>query len=344
VSSSKFFNSSFIIRFSNGGGAVRFLVFGAGAIGSVFGGFLRRAGHDVTLVGRHDHMAVIAERGLRISGIWGDHQITGLPTHESIAEVAGERFDAVFLSVKSYDTETAMTQLVEVPLAGEPPVVSLQNGLGNVETIARFVGAKRTIGGRVIFGVVVDEPGHCRVTVYAEEVMLGTIEPDASLSGIIESLAKIISAAGIPTLPTDRIHAYLWAKILYNCSLNPTATLLETHYGELIEHEETREILRRVVREVYAVAAARQVEMLVPTAEAYDKVLVGRLVPATYDHHPSMLQDIRAGRRTEIDALNGMIVRYGRECGIATPANDLLTFLIRTLERSRRNREDRGSD
>lgn len=315
---------------------MRFLVLGAGAIGSVFGGFLRRVGHDVTLVGRREHMAAIAERGLRISGIWGEHQIAGLRTFESVAEAAGEPFDAILLSVKSYDTETAMRQLVETRLTGEPPVISLQNGLSNVETIARFVGADRTIGGRVIFGVEAVEPGHCRVTVYAEDVMLGAIEPGSPPPEAIETLARTFRDAHIPTLATDRIQAYLWSKILYNCSLNPAATLLGTHYGELLEHGETREILRRVVNEIYAVAAARGADMLTPTADAYLEILFGRLVPSTYDHHPSMLQDIRAGRRTEIDAMNGAIVRYGREGGIATPANDLLTLLIKALEQSSR--------
>lgn len=316
---------------------MRFLVMGAGAIGSIFGGFLRRAGHDVALVGRHTHMAAIAKAGLRISGIWGDHQIGGLRTFETVAQVAGERFDAIFLSVKSYDTETAMAQLAAAQPSGDPPVVSLQNGLGNVETIARFVGADRTIGGRVIFGVELVEPGHYRVTVYAEEVMLGAFERDAVSGKVIAVLAATLKEAGIPTLATDRIHAYLWAKILYNCSLNPVATLLGTHYGELAEHEETRVILQRVVREIYAVAGKRRVDMLVPTADAYLDLLLGRLIPATYDHHPSMLQDIRAGRRTEIDAMNGAIVRYGQECGgIETPTNELLTLLIKALERPSR--------
>ncbi|MBM3333161.1 ketopantoate reductase family protein [Candidatus Sumerlaeota bacterium] len=311
---------------------MRFLVLGAGAIGSVIGGFLGRAGHDVTLVGRREHMAAIASRGLRITGIWGEYEIGGLRTSESVSQVAGEQFDAVLLSVKSYDTEKAMEQLVAARLGGQPPVVSLQNGLGNVETIARFVSAGRTIGGRVIFGVEA-EPGHCRVTVYAEEVMLGTIERNERLQATARMLARTLSDAGIPALPTDRIHAYLWGKILYNCSLNPTATLLGSHYGELIEHEETRQILRDVVREVHAVAAARSVDMLVPTAEAYVPILFGRLVPATYNHYPSMLHDIRSGRQTEIEAMNGAIVRYGRESGVATPINELLTLLIRTLER-----------
>jgi len=312
--------------------AMRFLILGAGAIGGVFGGFLRRAGHDVALVGRREHMAAIAEKGLHISGIWGEHHVSGFQTFESVAELAGESFDAVFLSVKSYDTETAMRQLVEAHLAGGPPVVSLQNGLGNVETIARYVGTGRTIGGRVIFGVEVVEPGHCRVTVYAEEVMLGPIERGSPSGEAVETLAQTLREANIPALATDRVHAYLWSKILYNCSLNPTATLLGAHYGELIEHEETREILRRVVNEVYAVAASRHVDMLSPTAEAYFEILVDRLVPATYDHHPSMLQDIRAGRRTEVDAMNGAVVRYGRESGIATPTNEILTLLIKALE------------
>ncbi|KPL08669.1 hypothetical protein AMJ85_08245, partial [candidate division BRC1 bacterium SM23_51] len=262
--------------------------------------------------------------------------IGGVRTFETVTPTAGEQFDAVFLSVKSYDTEPAMAQLIEARLEGEPPVVSLQNGLGNIETIARFVGAGRTIGGRVIFGVELVEPGHCRVTVYAEEVMLGAFERDAVPRETIETLAATLKEAGIPTLATDRIHAYIWGKILYNCCLNPTATLLGTHYGELAEHEQTRAIVQQVVREIYAVAAARGIDLLQPTGDAYLDLLFGRLIPATYDHHPSMLQDIRAGRRTEIDAMNGAVARYGRESAVPTPTNELLTLLIKALERPSR--------
>jgi len=318
---------------------MRFLILGAGAIGSVFGGFLRKAGHYVTLVGRAAHMAAIAAGGLRITGIWGAHHIEGLRAVESAAALAGEAFDAVLLSVKSYDTEAAMGELVAARLDGAPPVVSLQNGLGNVETIARHVGIERTVGGRVIFGVETPEPGHCVVTVYAEEVMLGAVEPNEAARTWAARLAAVFAEAAIPSLATDRIHAYLWGKILYNCSLNPTATLLRTHYGALVEHEATRAILRRVVEEIYAVARARGVDLLAPTPEAYYEILVGKLVPATYDHHPSMLQDIRAGRRTEIDAMNGAVVGYGDESGVPVPTNRTLAELIRALEG---RREERG--
>jgi 2-dehydropantoate 2-reductase len=163
--------------------------------------------------------------------------------------------------------------------------------------------------------------------------MLGAIERGVLPDETIAHLATALTEAGIPTLPTDRIHAYIWGKILYNCALNPAATLLRAHYGELAEHEETREILNRVVEEIYAVAEARGVDLLVPTPGEYLGVLFDRLIPATYDHHPSMLQDMRAGRRTEIDAMNGAVVRYGREAGIATPANEFLTLLIHALEK-----------
>lgn len=306
---------------------------GAGAIGGVFGGLLRKAGHDVALVGQRGYMEAIARRGLRISGIWGGHVAEGLRLHEKVGEVAGQPFEVVLLSVKSYDTERAMQELAAAELGGDPIVVSLQNGLGNVETIAYYAGADHTVGGRVIFGAEVVEPGHCRVTVYAEEVMLGEFVRDAVfLKESIEALADAITKAGIPTLYTDRIEAYLWGKILYNCSLNPTATLRGWNYGKLGEHEETREILRNVVEEIYAVAAKCRVDLLVPTPGEYLDLLLGRLIRSTYHHRPSMLQDIEAGRRTEIDAMNGMIVRYGRECGVPTPTNEFLTNEIKALE------------
>ncbi len=146
---------------------------GAGAVGTAVGGFLARDGHRVTLVGRDPHMAAIRKRGLRIEGIWGRHSIGGLRAFTGIGEVPRERFDLVLVTTKSYDTGDAAKQVLPL-LSEDSLVISLQNGLGNVETISAVVGPHRAVGGRLIFGIEIPEPGVARITVYADKVMLGS--------------------------------------------------------------------------------------------------------------------------------------------------------------------------
>jgi 2-dehydropantoate 2-reductase len=314
---------------------MRFLVMGAGAIGSVFGGFLAKAGEDVTLVGREPHIAAIRQRGLKINGIWGEHGVQIERAVTSTARMTGETFDVVLICVKSYDTAQAVGQIA--PLIHDTSlVVSLQNGLGNIEAIAERVGWERTLGGRVIFGVEVVQPAWVRVTVYAEEVMLGAKDERVARNRI-EPIVACFNGAGIPTLFTTEIEKFIWSKVLYNAALNPLSTILRSPYGYLLENEGTREIMRMIVEEIFAVAKARSVALFWNEPHEYIDLLFGRLIPATAQHHPSMLQDILKNKPTEIDAINAAICHMGDECDVPTPINDFLCILIKALETAPRS-------
>jgi len=311
---------------------MKYLIFGAGAIGSVFGGYLSKAGHDVWLVGRSGHMRAIKTGGLHIRGIWGEHTIPLPFAVSGVKDIPkNEEFDAILISVKSYDTKEAVREIL--PFSGEETlVVSLQNGIGNVEAMCEAVGKERCVGGRVIFGVEHHQPGEVEVTVYAEEVMLGC--PGASsLLPKVKKLAQEINDAGIPTKYTEEINKYIWAKLLYNAALNPLSTLLESPYGYLSENEETRFLMKRIVEECFAVAKAENTPLFWEKSEDYFAVLMGRLIPSTAEHHPSMLQDIRKGKKTEIDAINGAIVERAKSLGVSTPVNEVVTLLIHALEK-----------
>lgn len=313
--------------------ALNVLVMGAGAVGTAVGGFLAQDGHRVTLVGRDPHMAAIRQGGLRIEGIWGRHSIAGLRALTGIGDVPRERFDLVLITTKSYDTGDAATQVLPL-LSLDSLVISLQNGLGNVETISAVVGPDRAVGGRLIFGIEIPEPGAARITVYADKVMLGSPTHRVELSRL-EGVAAAFTRAGIPTEATLAIDQFIWGKVLYNCSLNPLSALLEVNYGELLEHEETRRIMTDAIEEIFAVAGARSVPLAWRTPVEYRDLLFGRLIPDTYAHHASMLQDVTRGKRTEIDALNGAIVRLGLEAGVPAPVNRVLTDMVKVKERTR---------
>jgi len=305
---------------------MRILVVGAGSMGSAAGGFMAKAGHDVTLVGRKNHMRAVREHGLRITGIWGEHHVDGMNAQTDFEGLRRGQFDLIIVAVKSYDTAEAIDSAKHL-VDKDTLVLSYQNGLGNAETIAERVGWARTVGARVIYGVRIPEPGVAEITVIAEPTALGVYAPETPKERVREIVAAM-EEAGLPTEYTDSIATKLWQKVTYNCALNPLSALLDVPYGRLAESEHTVNIMRDIIFEVYAVGKAMQVPLDPAEPEDYCDRFLNVLIPPTAAHYASMREDLRQGRRTEIDALNGAIVRYGKQKNVPTPANELLTRLM----------------
>lgn len=306
---------------------MRYLILGAGALGTVFGAFLLRAGHPVDFLGRGSHFQRLLTAGIRIDGLWGEFSLGPVTTPGPHPEP----YDFILLCVKSFDTATACDQARHL-LSPRGLIISLQNGLGNLEEISRVFGARRTVGGRVIFGARLPEPGRATVTVYAAPVLLGALSSEAD-QALLHRVARDLDLAGIPTRVVADIMPPLWEKVLYNCALNGLAALLEVPYGDLAADPDTREVMRHLLTEIYAVAQAMGIALTLPTAADYFQHFLTQLVPPTAAHRPSMWQDLQAGRRTEIEALNGAICRYGLKLGLPTPYNDAVTRLLRFRER-----------
>jgi 2-dehydropantoate 2-reductase len=215
-------------------------------------------------------------------------------------------------------------------------LVSLQNGLGNLEAAAEAVGPSRVLGGRVIFGAELVEPGRVRVTVYADPVLIGSPDAaDTARQAAAVRWAAHLAAAGVPAEPTTAIVAELWAKVLYSAALNPLGALLGVPYGALAEDPDTRAIMDAVIDEAFAVAAAEGVSLRWPDAGTYRREFYGRLVPATAGHRSSMLQDLEGGRPTEIDAINGWVATRAALHGVGASTNALLVRLVRARARRR---------
>jgi len=317
------------------------LVAGAGALGSVLGGLLAADGWPVTLLGRRAHLERVERDGLRVDGLFGTCHVRGLScaaAADAVARPAGG-FAVVLLTVKAHDT-APMAKVVRALLADDGHLLSLQNGLGNLEIAAEVVGSARVLGARVIFGAELPEPGRARVTVCAAPVLIGTFGRDDASRGMTAARrwAAALASAGVPAETTPDVVAELWAKVLYNAALNPLGALLGVAYGHLAADPDTHAIMADVIAEAFAVARADGVRLAWASADAYLAEFFGRLVPVTAEHRSSMLQDVERGRPTEIDAINGWVMRRGAALGVPTPVNTLLTRLIRA--RVRRARAD----
>ncbi len=314
------------------------LIAGAGAIGSILGGMLHLAGHDVTMLGRRAHMDAIARNGLRITGLLGEHTVHGLKVADDPSQV-DRRFGVILCAAKSYDTDSIADALAN-RLADDGVIVSMQNGLGNIESLSERFGAHRVLGARVIFGAEIPTPGTSHVTVFAQPLAIGPApslhrEHTGALLECARSLATLIDAAGVPTVAADDIMPVIWTKLLYNVALNPLGALLRLHYGALAADLDLRPILDSAIDEAFTVARALAVALPFTDADAYRDHFYKQLIPTTFDHRPTMMHDLHIRGRTEIGTLNGKIVELAEQLGLEAPTNRMLTRMIRAAERAR---------
>jgi len=309
---------------------MRVLVYGVGALGSVYACLLKQAGHEVFGLDREAVAGEIREKGVSVTGIWGERHsfLDGIAS--DYGAVKGIEFDLIIVTVKAYDTEHAARQVREIA-SPHTFVMLAQNGYGNYEAALDFVPRERLILARVIFGAETEGAGISRVTVIADDVVIGS--PDAAIEEArLVDFAEMFQRAGIPTRASNEIMKYVWAKIIYNSALNPLGAILEVNYGKLAEVEYSRTIMDGIMDEIFAVLKASGQETLWPDAESYRKAFYEQMIPTTALHHASMLQDIRLGRKTEIDALNGAVVKLGLLHGVPTPVNRVVVLLLKSKE------------
>lgn len=309
---------------------MRVLVYGLGALGTVYSCLLKNAGHHICGVDFPQVAEAIQQSGVKIEGIWGEHHACLDQVVSSLEELDSKDFDLVIITVKAYETAAAAMQLSK--MVGEKSYVLLaQNGYGNFETARQYIAPQRLILGRVIFGAETIAAGFSKVTVIADDVILGS--PDNLIDmEALEKIAGLCTAAGIPTRASREVMKYVWGKIIYNSALNPLGAILEVHYGKLAEMEASRQIMNSIIREIFAVLEAINQPTLWDNADVYLKAFYEQMVPTTASHHASMLQDIQRGRRTEIDALNGAVVMLGQKYGIDTPVNRVITSVLKAKE------------
>ncbi len=295
-------------------------VLGAGAVGCFYGGMLARAGHAVTLIGRPQHVQVFQAQGLRMQTLAFDETVQVAASTDASA-VAGA--DVVLFAVKSTDTETAGEQM-RPHLAPGALVLCLQNGVDNAERLRGVLPGVDVAAAVVYVATEMAGPGHLRHHGRGELV----IEPSPRSA----DLARALVTAGVPTEISDNVRGALWAKLILNCAYNALSAVGRIAYGELVQRPGVRDVMRDVVAECRAVAAADGV-----TLPGDVDAAVRRIAETMPSQFSSTAQDLMRGKPSEIDFLNGFVVRRGEALGVPTPANRVLWALVKLVEKPSAN-------
>lgn len=297
---------------------IRIAVMGAGAVGCYYGGMLARAGHEVVLIGRPAHVQAIGHAGLRLETGSFDERVQ-LTASTDAEAVRGAQ--AVLFCVKSTDTESAAAQLRPY-LAPDAMLLALQNGVDNADRLRAVLPGHVVAAAVVYVATEMAGPGHVRHHGRGELV----IEPTSRS----EAVAHMFTAAGVPTEISANVRASLWVKLILNCAYNALSAIAQLPYGRLVQGEGVDQVMRDVVAECVEVARADGVGL---PADIETMVLgLAATMPAQYS---STAQDLARGKRSEIDHLNGYVVRRGAALGVRTPANRVLHTLVKLIETAR---------
>lgn len=304
---------------------MKITVVGPGAMGCLFAARLAESGQDVLLL---DHLAERTEylnrEGLWIEGVSGEHRVR-LPV--SLDPRDSAEADLVLICVKAYNTSAAITTLASA-LPSRTRVLTLQNGVGNVETLTEACGLERVWGGITSHGATVIGPGRVRHAGMGETI-IGSAG-GGHQEALLRQAAEAFTSAGFQTSVAEQVEPLIWSKLIVNVGINPLAAITRLKNGQLLEYAGTEKIMELAVKEALKVAEKKGIEIIFPDPLAHVKKVAG----ATAGNTASMLQDVLAGRQTEIDNINGAIVAYGRELKIPTPVNETLTALVKTIESS----------
>ena len=303
---------------------LRVAVLGAGSLGSLYGGLLALSGCRVTLIDtRSDHIRAIASQGLILESQGREFRIfdiTAVGAATEIPEWEADPLDLLLVCVKSTATATAIAKAACL-VREHTAVLTLQNGLGNVEALREILPAESVLAGVAYSGATFLEPGRVREAGRGETV-LG--ELDGTTSPRVLRLQACLSDAGLPASVSTDVTGLIWTKLMANVGINALAALTELTNGQLLERPELVRLMDAAVAEAADVAKAKGIHLAVDTPQEYCR----RVAKATTANACSMLQDVRNKRRTEVENINGAIVAHGKELGVPTPVNTLLTELV----------------
>ncbi|MCX5713049.1 MAG: 2-dehydropantoate 2-reductase [Candidatus Omnitrophica bacterium] len=303
---------------------MKIVIVGPGALGLLLAGLLSKTKEEVWILDKDkDRACLISRNGIKVEGISGSWDAAFKATHE--ADKIG-KVDLVIITVKAYDTKSAVLKCKPI-VGADTYVLTLQNGIGNIEVIAEEFGEEKVLGGVTNMGSTLIDQVRIRHAGKGETV-IGRM--DGKLPVEMKRIRDVFTKAGLELKFSRDIKSLIWSKLIINVGINALTAITRLPNGKLVEFEGSRKILREAVTEAIRVAKRKRIKL------AYDDPLakVEAVCEATSSNIASMLQDILKKKRTEIDFINGVIVRQAQELRLSVPVNALLVDLVKTIEAS----------
>ena len=311
---------------------MKIAIVGAGALGSAMGGVLTEAGNQVCLITRNQaHVQAINQHGLKLRSNGVDRLVIAQAATNCVAafNMVGV-VDCVVVLVKSAQTHDAVT--AALPLLGpHTTVLSLQNGLGHEDVIAAIVGKGCVLAGKTYCGGQIITPGHVICGTQGKDTHMGELDWNGggAISPRLQAIADCFNAAGLLTYTSDNMVGTMWDKLFINVATGALAAITKLPYGDLYQVKALQETACAAVAEAMAVAKAKGVRVsLTDPLQAWTKAGAG----LPYEFKTSMLQTLERGMRTEVDYVNGAVVRAGLQVGVPTPVNQTLLACMQGLE------------
>lgn len=310
------------------------LIIGSGAVGIGIGTSLLSQNANVSFLARKETAAKMKATGVKRTGLFTNYSFNPdeFNVYESYEEIPKDTFDYVCITSKTTVNDDISRRLNDARdiLKENFKILIIQNGFGNDEPFLKYFSSDEVFCARIITGFTRPEKNISEITVYTEPILLGSLQGEDITN--MQEIADKITASGIKCELSYELDKYLWAKMLYNCSLNALGAILDVTYGKLTENEYTKEIMNKIIDEIFEVIDASPYETLWKTSDEYREIFYTKLVPDTYNHYSSTHQDIKRKIKTEIDTLNGKVIELGENYGIDVSTNKLIYNLIKAIE------------
>ena len=312
--------------------SMNILVIGAGAVGIGLATSVASQGANISIYARGKTARAIKKNGIKRTGLFTHYEIENVPVYETYEEIPINHFDYIFITSKTTANEDIADNLKDHKdiLKKTGKILIIQNGFGNDEAYLKHFPKKQVFCARIITGFTRPERHISEVTVYTEPMQLGSLQNEDPSQ--LQEVADLITKSGIKCEVTDEVDRYLWAKMLYNCALNPLGAILDMTYGELSENPYTLEIMNNIIDEMFEVINASPYTTFWDNADEYKDLFYSKLVPDTYNHYSSTHHDIQNHIKTEIDSLTGKVIQLADDYNIDVSTNKIIYNLIKAIE------------
>ncbi|WP_407424416.1 ketopantoate reductase family protein [Methanobrevibacter sp.] len=310
------------------------LIIGAGAVGIGLAASVKSQGANISILARENTAKAIKENGIKRCGLFAHYSFDSseIDVYEDYENIGDDLFDYIFITSKTTANEDIALNLNRNRgiLKKDGKLIIFQNGFGNDEAYLKYFPKDKVFSARVITGFRHPERHISEVTVYTEPILIGSLQKEDPEE--LQEIADMITSSGIKCELTDEVDKYLWAKMLYNCALNPLGAILDVNYGKLTENEYSIEIMDKIIDEIFEVIKSSGYSTLWDTPDEYRDVFYSKLVPDTYNHFSSTHQDIQMKIKTEIDSLNGKVIDLGTKNNVDVSTNKIIYNLIKSIE------------